>query len=137
MKVIKGEKVMFFRYRITPSHFTMTGYRLWIEYKTPGSRKWKDFSHHDLADICNYITNQEIVDYDKACQNVVKVIKSYDSIDEFVITYIKKDFWNIMNEKDTTNNETQAFKFLQNISSWRWSKSIEIDMDVLKGVKNE
>ena len=37
-----------------------------------------------------------------------------------------------MDIKDTINDAKQASKFLQDISGWRWSKSIEIDINELK-----
>lgn len=128
---------MLFRYQIRYDHWARSQYRLCVEFKTPQSRKWEVFSNLSLAAVYELITSKELTCEWDDCMPIVELIKSYDTIDEFVIEYIKKDFWNVMDTKDMINNEEQAFKFLKGLSSWRWSKSIEVDMDVLKGVKNE
>ena len=129
---------MLFRYKIRNDRWVRSEYCLCVEFKTPQSRKWKAFSNCNLATVYELMTNETLVcGWNDVCIPIVELIKTYDTIDEFVIEYIKKDFWNVMDTKDMINNEKQAFKFLKGISSGRWSKSIEIDMDVLKGAKNE
>ena len=128
---------MLFRYQIRYDRWVRSQHRLCVEFKTPQSHKWEVFSNLSLAAVYALITIKEPPGDWDAVMPIVELIKSYDTIDEFVIEYIKKDFWNVMDTKDMIDNEEQAFKFLKGISSWRWSKSIEIDMDVLKGVKNE
>ena len=125
---------MLFRYQIRYDRWVRSQHRLCVEYKTSQSRKWEVFSNCNLATVYELMTDKTLVcDWDDVYIPIAELIKSYDTIDEFVIEYIKKDFWNVMDTKNMIDNEQQAFKFLKGISSGRWSKSIKIDDKILKG----
>ena len=84
---------MLFRYQIRYDHWVRSEYRLCIEFKKPQSRKWQAFSNYNLATIYELMTGETLVcDWDDVCIPIVELIKSYSTIDEFVIEYIKKDF---------------------------------------------